>query len=106
MYRKEITQEEYREASFSLTVWFSQVSSHIKDLDFTSPSVFTEVQTIADNYSLDLSDAFQILSMKEGFFSRLSGESKTILVTADETLANVARQEGLRAWYFLQESAP
>ena len=68
-----------------------------------SPSVFSNVQNIADRYSLDLSDAFQILSVKEGFFSGLSGGSRTILVTADEALAKAARQEGLRVWNFLKE---
>jgi predicted nucleic acid-binding protein len=64
------------------------------------------VQEISDKYSLDLSDAFQILSVKEGYFSALIDESSTILVTADEALAKAARSEGIRSWYFLEEPEP
>lgn len=102
----EITQEEYREATFSLTAWFSLVSQKVKDLDFTSLTVFSEVQRISKDHKLDLSDAFQILSVKQGFFSPLAGESRTILVTADKNLATVARKEGLRAWNLLSEPTP
>ena len=106
LYRKEITQEEYKKATLSLTAWFSLVSEGIRDLDFMSPSVFNQVQSIVEKYSLDLSDAFQILSVKEGFFSSLSVKSKTILVTADKNLAKATRQEGIRTWYFLTEPVP
>ena len=106
LYRKEITQDEYQKATLSLTAWFSLVSNQIRDLDFLSPTVFKQAQSIAAKYSLDLSDAFQILSIKEGFFSHLSGGSKTILITADEDLAKAARQEAIRTWYLLTEPTP
>jgi predicted nucleic acid-binding protein len=68
--------------------------------------VLQEVLALSDRYSVDLSDAFQILSVKKGYFSPLSGDSKTILVTADKTLAKIARAEGIKAWYFLTEPKP
>ena len=106
LYRKEISKEEYHTATLSLTAWFAYVSKEVRDLDFTDPFIFRDVQTLSERYSIDLSDAFQILSVKKGFFSRLSGESKTILVTADEVLAKAARAEGIKAWYFLTEPNP
>lgn len=106
LYRKEISQEEYRKATFSLTVWFSHVARRVKDIDFTSPTVFRKVQRIANRYKIDLSDAFQILSVKEGYFSHLTGESTTILVTADEKLASAAKKEGIKSWHLLNEPAP
>jgi hypothetical protein len=57
-------------------------------------------------YQLDLSDAFQILSVKIGFAAHLSGGSQTILVTADKKLAKAARAEGLRVWSVLEEPTP
>ena len=71
-----------------------------------TPIVFKNVQDVAKKYSLDLSDAFQILSVKEGFFSGLVEESKTILVSADKKLSRAAKEEGLRVWYFLDEPKP
>jgi len=105
-YRNEITAEKYHSASFSLTAWFSSIVNDISDINFLSPVVFTNVQLISTKYSLDLSDAFQILSVKNGIFSHLSHESKTVLVTADEKLSKAAKKEGLRAWNFMKEPNP
>jgi hypothetical protein len=58
-----------------------------------------------DKYQLDLSDAFQILSVK-AFAPHMIGGSRTILVTADKELAKAARAEGLRVWSVLEEPAP
>jgi predicted nucleic acid-binding protein len=60
-YRKEISMDDYHNATFNLTAWFSHIVKDIKDLDFLSPIVFKNVQDISKKYSLDLSDAFQIL---------------------------------------------
>jgi predicted nucleic acid-binding protein len=105
-YRKEISSVEYHDATFNLTAWFSSIVNNIEDINFLTPSVFKNVQNISKKYSLDLSDAFQILSVKEGFFSKLSGDSRTILVSADKKLSEVAKLEGLRVWYFLDEPMP
>jgi len=96
LYRNEITKEQYLKHAFELTTWFSSASKRTPDLDFTNPSVFRDVQFIAERNSLDLSDAFQILSVKNGYFSVLVNDSKTILVTADEILAKAARNEGIK----------
>jgi predicted nucleic acid-binding protein len=75
-------------------------------LNFTEPNTFVEAKEIAQRNQLDLSDAFQILSVKKGYFSVLVNESSTILVTADKELAGAARNEGLRAWNLMVEPAP
>jgi predicted nucleic acid-binding protein len=94
--KKEITQEQYADASFKLTAWFSHFVRRTPDLDFTDSSVFKEVTDIAQRNSLDLSDAFQILSVKRGRYSGLILESRTILATADEDLAKAACSEGIK----------
>jgi predicted nucleic acid-binding protein len=68
--------------------------------------VFRDARSIVERYGLDLSDAFQILSVKEGFFSMLAADSRTVLVTADEDLAKAAKQEGILTWYILGEPPP
>lgn len=106
LYRKEITKDEYLKAAFSMAAWFSHVSRQVRDLDFLSPMVFRDARSIVERHGLDLSDAFQILSVKEGFFSALAADSRTVLVTADKELANAAKQEGILAWYILGELPP
>ncbi len=96
----------YKHATLDLCAWYGAVSKQIPELNFLSPEVFFEAQRTAEAHGLDLSDAFQIHSVKEGFFSRLSGDSKTFLVTADRELAKAARAEGLRVWSILDDPAP
>lgn len=106
LYRKEIVKEQYLDAAFRLTAWFGSTSRGVKDIDFTEPATFQAATRIVDRTSLDLSDAFQILSVKIGYFSPLCGDSQTLLVTGDKGLATAARAEGLRVWYFMGEPAP
>lgn len=106
LYRKEINQAEYAEAAFRLVAWFGASSRYAQDIDLKEPVTFFKVRELVDRYSLDLSDAFQILSVKEGYFSHLANDSQTVLVTADETLAKAARLEGVKSWYCLGEPEP
>jgi len=105
-YRKTIDREEYNKATLALCAWYGASSKQVPELNFLSPEVFFAAQRTANTHGLDLSDAFQIHSVKEGFFSRMSGDSKTFLVTADRELAKAARAEGLRVWSILEEPAP
>lgn len=106
MYRKEISQAEYTEASFRLAAWFQASTRYAKDIDFSDPLVFSRVRVLSEKYDLDLSDSFQILSVKEGYFSHLINDSQTILVTADAGLAKAAHGEGVKAWYFMDDPEP
>lgn len=103
MYRNLITKAEYTEAAFRLVAWFGASTLHAKDIDIEDPIIFFRVRELAKRHSLDLSDAFQILSVKEGYFSHLINDSQTVLVTADEGLAKAARIEGVKSWYCLGE---
>jgi len=105
-YRLELTLVEYLDAAHKLTLWYGLSSARVKDLDFTAPSVFLQAKEIAQRSHLDLSDAFQVLSVKNGYFSVLANDSATVLVTADKALAAMARAEGLRAWDLVNESPP
>jgi len=105
LYQKQLTQDQYNVAARSLMAWFRPLTKY-PDLDLGHPLVFLEVQKIAQKHALDWSDAFQIVSVKDGFFARLVNDSQTILVTADRRLAAVARAEGLRAWNCIDEASP
>lgn len=106
MYRKTLTELQYHQAAERLIVWFSATAKYNKDLDLHDPAVLRSARELAQRYSLDLSDAFQILCVKEGRYSRLVDRSQTVLVTADEILAKAARGEGLKTWYCLGEPEP
>ena len=90
--RSNITKKQYFDAAFAVTVWFQASTRKISDLDISNPSIFHEI---------DVSDAFQILSIKEGYFAPLKYDSSTLLVTADRLLAKAAEKEGIRSWYCL-----
>lgn len=105
-YKHQLTFDQYLDAAFRLTAWYGASSSRISDLDFTDSATFVEAKYIAERNGLDLSDAFQILSVSKGYFSGLVNDSSTVLVTADRALAVAARKEGLRAWDLMHEPAP
>lgn len=106
LYREELTKEQYLDATFQILAWFGMTTLHGENLDLHNPIVLIKVQDLAKKYSIDISDAFQVLSVKEGYFSALINDSQTILVTADKKLARAARAEGIKAWYCLTEEEP
>jgi len=106
LYRHELTKDEYTTAAFKIVAWFAASSGHTHDIDFKDPVIFSKVSELTELHTLDLSDAFQIISVKEGYYSHLVYDSQTLLVTADENLAKVARIEGVKSWYCLGEPEP
>jgi predicted nucleic acid-binding protein len=106
LYRKEISKDEYTASAFRLVAWFEASTRYANDIDLKNPIVFFRVRELAERHSLDLSDAFQIISVKEGYFSHLINDSQTVLVTADEALAKAAKIEGVKSWYCLGEPEP
>lgn len=106
-FKKQLTTGQYFEAAHNLTSWFGASSSKINDLDFTNPLTFFDAKNIAARNGLDLSDAFQILSIKSGYFSLLVNDSATMLVTTDKELSDAARNEGIKKiWNVLLEPIP
>ena len=102
-----LTATQYLDAAFRLTAWYGATTrTGINDLNFADPITFNRARGIVERTSLDLSDAFQILSVKYGYFSPLIRDSATVLVTADRALAEAARSEGLKVWSVLDEEAP
>jgi hypothetical protein len=58
-------------------------------------TVFTETEKIAKRYELDLSDALQLVTIKQRF-GKL--KPKPLLITADSALAAAAQKEGIEIW--------
>jgi predicted nucleic acid-binding protein len=106
LYRKEITHEQYLDAMNDLMACFAYEAIRIDEIEIKDRAVFKEVERLSECYALDISDAFQIYTLKTGFFSILTGDSKPILITGDTNLAAATRKEGLRVWDCMKEPAP
>jgi len=104
--KENLAKEEYLAASGELVAHIRNGSISIEEVDITKLEIFNEVEKMVGNYSLDLADAFQIVALKKGFPSSLTGDSKTILITADRGLAEAAEREGLRVWNCLEKTEP
>jgi predicted nucleic acid-binding protein len=102
--RKELDRNQYLDAAFRLSAWYAASSSQIIDLNFTNPDLLQSARSLVEVHNIDLSDAFQILSVKHGYFSRLINNSRTLLVTADKGLVSAARSQGLKVWSVLEEA--
>ncbi|TBW47473.1 PIN domain-containing protein [Marinobacter halodurans] len=102
LYRKEISREQYLEACFSLGCEFQARLNEAEDIDVCEPPYLLQTIELARKHNLDVSDAFQILSVKEGLFAGGIEGSATILVTADSKLAATAEHEGLRVLNVLE----
>jgi predicted nucleic acid-binding protein len=96
-FQGQLTQQQYAESARNLLAWLHPLTKY-PDLDFGNPIVFSEVERVATKHGLDWSDAFQIVSVRDGFFARLVNDSATLLITADRGLTVAARAEGLRVW--------
>lgn len=107
-FQGKLDQISYRNACTSLTAWFGGATraGWIQDKDFLKPAHFQRVRALVDRTSLDFADAFQIDSLKTGYFSVLATESRAILATTDAELAKIARTEGVRVWNIELEDAP
>ncbi|MBW2053781.1 MAG: type II toxin-antitoxin system VapC family toxin [Deltaproteobacteria bacterium] len=104
--KQEISQDKYLESCDDLMSQIRDESICIDEISIVDRNIYSEVDTIADTYSLDIADAFQIITLKRGALSRLSVDLMPLLITADEALCKAARGEKLRVWDCLREPAP
>lgn len=104
--RGHVSRVKYLDSAYKATIWFQTSSRTVKDLNLTDHQTFEQAKELVDHYEVDLSDAFQILSVKVGYFSRLVDRSQTLLITADDKLRQVAEAEGLKVWYCMEGDAP
>jgi predicted nucleic acid-binding protein len=100
--KEEIDNQKYFKAMYLLSAFIRNKQIRIVDVFLEDISDFKEAKRIVEQSTnkngkclIDLSDALQIISMKKGFYSLLEGESKPVLITADNDLGEVAKKEGL-----------
>jgi predicted nucleic acid-binding protein len=101
-----LTKEQYLEASFRLTAWHAFNLRYITNPELTEPVTLCAAKDLAACTGLDMSDALQLITVRDGYFSSLAEGSRTVFVTADKELATQAGQLGLRVWYVMNEDPP
>ncbi len=114
-YRECMTDEEYFSGCDELMAYVAYGNIQIEDIDIKDRSIFDEVERLTRKHNkdkpkdktIDISDAFQIISVKRNYFSRFkSSDSKPIFITGDGSLAKAAISEGLRVWNCVEEPPP
>jgi predicted nucleic acid-binding protein len=99
MCKEEISREQYFDACYLLLSHLRTKRIRIDDEPkVDSLQKFERAEKLAKLHRLDLSDALQLVGVKHGKFCKLAKESKTVLITADRSLAKAAKTEGLRVW--------
>mgnify|MGYP001599440683 CR=1 FL=1 len=78
----------------------------ISKFDYLADNNLEKAIEIIEKYQIDLFDALQIVDVKYGQSSSFRRKSQTLLITADENLANAAKKEGVKVWYCINEPVP
>jgi predicted nucleic acid-binding protein len=104
---RRISQEDYLVACESLIGQVEEEQIVVHDISIGDRGIFSDVRELVKKHTLDIADAFEIVTLKKGFVAPLkSTAAECILITGDEKLARAARQENLRVWDCLRESPP
>jgi hypothetical protein len=107
-HRAQLTEVQYGRCCRSLVAWFGGVTRRgfVNDQELTSAAALKWVGDLVSSTHLDFSDAYQIYSVKHGYFSALSGDSRTVLATTDKDLAVVARSLDILSIDLTSETVP
>jgi predicted nucleic acid-binding protein len=106
--RREITQDQYIKYVQDLIGCTVGWKLQIDEVDILLPVVSNEAERLIRKWKdkIDFLDCFQIVTVLHGRNRVLVGESKSILITADSNLAEVALAEGAKVWECKSERAP
>lgn len=103
---KQISQEEYVRYCMDFTKKVLGGSLHIDEVPIVSVPIFQHAERLMIKYAIDFVDSLQLITLLHGKFSIMINESQSLLVTADDALANAARKEGARVWQCRTEASP
>lgn len=104
----EITDDGYFMRIILLKMRIEHKSLHISDFKYWEKK-FTDraLQITKKNQNkIDFIDALQIVDILEGPFNIFSGPSRTLLITTDKKLRDVAKVEGVDVWFPADEIEP
>jgi predicted nucleic acid-binding protein len=101
-----LAEDAYFDATEHLLVDAWSGKLEIDEVKLLSIGGISSVKAIAKKYKLDWSDALQLETIKKGKYAHFAGESRSILITADDALAQAARAENIRVWDCLRDAKP
>ena len=97
--KKEQYFENIRELRIMGWGWFSGKGKlEIETMQLNDVAVFKEVYDYALKYDIDIADAIQLYVILKGRYSMLTGESMSVLITADEKLEEATLEKNIRVW--------
>lgn len=103
LYRKQIGEHEYIKYINNFVKNIVGGKLEIDEMPLLSPIVLIEAEKLIKKYKIDFIDSIQIVTILHGKYFHLCGDSKSLLITADEGLAKAARAEGARVWHCIDE---
>ena len=98
MLKKQIVYDHYLWCCYMLLNYRETSRLRLHEPKISSFQPFRRAKTLGEKYSVDLSDALQIVDLAHGEFSHYVQDSKPVLITVDGDLEKAARTEGLRVW--------
>lgn len=91
-----ISEKQYLAACEELCAIIEDGNIQLEEIFFSDRATFNESEKLVLTHKIDLSDAFQLVTLKRGMFSRLK-VGDPVLITEDGPLQKAAQHEGLRA---------
>lgn len=104
-YRSELSQPKYLHLCRLLLGYVAEGRIQVYEPELHNNVIVASTKSLAEKYSLDFSDAFQLVTLREKFRG-LAAESRAVLITADGPLASAARAEGIKVWNCRTETEP
>ena len=92
----QINKKEYRDYCGLLFAYKKEDRIKIEEYPLQNLHDFWKLECLVEKYNIDISDALQLLSIKETILAKFAGESETTLITADKDLAESAKKEGIK----------
>jgi hypothetical protein len=85
-----ISQERYLSASEELCALVEDENIQLEDLSFYNRESFREAEKITQQYGIDLSDSFQLITLKKGMMAQLQTSIIPELITEDKNIGKAA----------------
>ncbi|MEW8058543.1 MAG: hypothetical protein AB2787_03650 [Candidatus Thiodiazotropha endolucinida] len=91
-----ISEESYLMACEDLCARVEDEQIKIEEIAIHNRQLFNDSEKLTKKYRIDLSDAFQLVSIKKGMLARLKTPINPNLISEDEGIYRAAKGEGLQ----------